>query len=155
MPLRRLLPLLVLLLAGCGGQQDNPEAQLRAAIAEVEQAVEARSLKQAAAYISPDYRDGRGYDRRADTRLLLGYLHRHRNIHLLTRISELQLAADGGSAVVQLYVAMTGVPVESMESLVNIHADLYRFDLQFKVGDEGWQVTRATWQRATSDDLLD
>jgi hypothetical protein len=155
MQLFRLIPLLVLLLAGCGGEPDDPAARLRATIGDAEQAVEVRSLKQAAAYISPDYRDERGNDRRAVTRLLFGYLHRHHNIHLLTRIGDLQLADDGKHAAVQMHVAMAGVPIESLEALLSIRADLYRFDLRFVDTDEGWLLISARWQPARLDDLLD
>jgi hypothetical protein len=153
--LRRIIPLIVLLLAGCGGEPEDPAAKLRATIAAAEQAVEARSLKQAASYISPDYSDPHGNDRRSIARLLLGYLHRHSSIHLLIRIDELQLDPDGRHADVRLYAAMTGVPVESMEALVSVKADLYRFDMRFVAGDDGWQVVHADWRRARLDDLLD
>jgi hypothetical protein len=155
MRLHWFIPAVLLLLTACGGEPDQPEVRLRAAIGAAEQAVEARSLKQASGYIAADYQDDRGYNARALRQLLFGYLQRHRDIHLLTRITELQLAADGKSAQVRLYVAMAGVPIPSLEAAAQLRADLYRFDMHFIDGEDGWQVQRAQWRRAELDDLLD
>ena len=154
MRLRWLIPLSALLLAACGGEPDDPEARLRSAIASAEQAVEARSLKQAASYIADDYRDDRGHDRRAVSQLLFAYLQRNRNIHLLSRIAELELDADGRAAQVLLYVAMAGSPIASLEEVATLRADLYRFELQFIDGQQGWQLLSADWRRAGLEELL-
>jgi hypothetical protein len=50
-------------------------------------------------------------------------------------------------------VAMTGVPVESLETLVSLKADLYRFDLQL-LNDDDWQIRRAAWQRTDPGSLI-
>lgn len=150
-----LLPLLGLLLTACAGEPDDPEARLRATIAQAEQAIEARELKNAAGFVASGYRDEQGRDARAVRQLLLGYLYRHRHIHLLVRIADLQLAEGGKAADARLYVAMTGVPLQSFEALVSVRADLHRFDLQFADGEAGWQVTAASWQRAGLDDMLE
>lgn len=146
--------LLALLLVACG-TPDDPERRLRDAIAAGEQAVEARSLTDAAALVSPDYADERGMDKRAVVQLLLGYLHRHRNIHLLTRIADLTLDQDGRRAHVVLLVAMAGTPIASFDALEGVRADLHRFELQFLDGDEGWQLVRADWRRPSATELLD
>lgn len=150
-----LIPLCALLLASCGGEPDDPRTRLRATIASAEQAVEARSLKQASVYLSPHYHDERGYDARAIRQLLLGYLQRHRDIHLFTHIAVLTLADDQRAADVRLYVAMSGVPIPSLEAVAELHADLYRFELHFIDTDEGWQLQRADWHHAELKELLD
>ena len=154
MQLRWFIALGALLLAACGAEPDDPEARLRATIAGAERAVEARSLKQAAAVIAADYRDDRGNDRRAVSQLLFATLQRNRNIHLLSRIAELQLGDDDKSAEVQLYVAMAGSPIASLQQAAALRADLYRFELRFTDGDDGWQLQRADWRRAGLDELL-
>lgn len=155
MRLCRLIPLLVLLLAGCGGEPDDPEARLRATMAEAERAVEQRAIKQAAGYISPEYHDDQGRTDEAVRQLLAGYMVRNRNIHLFSRIAEVQLDDNGKAAGVRLYVAMAGVPIRTVEALVSVRADLYRFDLRFIDGEEGWRLVGAVWQQASIDDLLD
>jgi hypothetical protein len=146
--------LAVLLLVACGDAPEDPESRLRAAIAAAQEAVEQRDLKGAAALISPDYRDSRGQDSRAASRLLLGYLQRHRSINLFSRIMELSLSNDARSARVRLYVAMTGAPIQSVDALATLRADLHHFDLQFTDSDAGWQLVAADWRRATLDELL-
>jgi hypothetical protein len=154
MRLRWLAPLCALLLAACGAEPDDPETRLRSTIASAEQAVEDRSLKQVAAFIAADYRDDRGHDRRAISQLLFAYLQRNRNIHLLSRITELQLDGAANSADVRLYVAMAGSPIASLDEVTALRAELYRFDLRFTDGEHGWQLQRADWRRARFDELL-
>jgi len=154
MRLRWFILMGALLLAACGGEPDDPEARLRATIASAEQAVEARSLKQAAAVIASDYRDDRGNDRRAVSQLLFATLQRNRNIHLLSRIAELQMDATGNTAQVRLYVAMAGSPIASLQDAAALRADLYRFELRFTDGEDGWRLQRADWRRAGLDELL-
>jgi hypothetical protein len=145
--------LVALLLGGCG-EADDAEARLRGAIADAERAVEERALQRVTAILSPEYQDLRGRDYRTVRALLLGYLQRHRNIHLFTRITELELDAEGKRANVRLYAAMTAAPVQAVETLASLHADLHRFDLQFIDGDDGWQLLRADWRRAALSELL-
>jgi len=157
-PLRSLWLLLALLpwLAGCSGEPESPEARLRALVATAEQAVEAGSLKRAAPLVAAGYRDERGNDRRTIVRLLFGYLQRHRNIHLLTRIADIQLGPQPDQAAMRLYVAMSGTPIASLDALDGgARADLYRFDLQLVDGEDGWQVSAASWRRARLSELLD
>lgn len=146
----------LLLMAGlvACGSPDDPEARLRETLAQAEAAIEAGSLLKAAAFISPDYRDDRGFDKRAISRLLLGYLQRHRNIHLLTRIRSVTLSGDGHQAALVLLVAMADVPLASLDALQGVRADLHRFDMTFVDGEDGWRLLRADWQRAERDQLL-
>lgn len=146
--------LLAISLAGCGGEPDDPEQRLRAVIAAAEEAVEARSAKRAAAFIAPDYRDARGASKRDITGLLLGYLHRHRNIHLFTRIEAIDIDAAQGTARVSLLVAMAASPMPSLEAARSLRADLHRFALEFADGADGWLLTSAAWRRVGLDELL-
>lgn len=111
-------------------------------------------MRRATAILSPEYRDARGRDHRTVRALLLGYLQRHRNIHLFTRITELELGADARRAEVTLFAAITAAPVQAVESLATLRADLHRFELHFVDGDEGWQLQRANWRRAALSELL-
>ncbi len=54
-------------------------------------------------------------------------------------------------AEVVAYVAMGGVPMDSVETAVSVKADLYRFDVQLVQGEDDWLITRARWQRAPAE----
>jgi hypothetical protein len=52
-------------------------------------------------------------------------------------------------------VAMTGAPVDSVDELINMRADVLRFEISFeKTGTNQWQAARADWRRAELDDFL-
>jgi len=80
-------------------------------------------------------------------RTLFGITQRHRGVHLFTVIKTIDLMAQQDSADAVVYVAMTGVPVESMQALVSLKADLYRFDLELVEENGQWLVLSARWER--------
>ena len=148
------LLLSLLLVSGCSSDPESPEDQVRTLLAEAEAAVEARSIKDAAALVSETYQDQYRNNKRVIVRLLLGTFHRHQNIHLLTRIHTLEIAADGQVADTVVYAAMAGMPLESAEALVSVNASLYRFDLTLNREEDGWRLVQAAWRRAQAADFL-
>ena len=134
-------------LAACSSEQDPVEARVRALVAQIEQSIESRSVREAVDYLHADYTDPRHTDRRAAGASLFGLLQRHRTIHLFSLIETVQPAGDQGSAEAVVYVAMTGVPVDSVDAVISLKADLYRFELGL-VEDAGeWRVIRSRWER--------
>lgn len=152
--MRWFLTAVFLILAGCGGEPDDPAEQVRAWLGRAEFAVEARSVKQAADLISPQYHDGKSNDKRTLVRILLGYYHRHQTIHLFTRMDEPSVSPNGDSAKVTVHVAMAGVPVVSAEALFSIKADFHRFDLKLVNSEGDWLLSSAAWHRARPEDLI-
>lgn len=143
------LVILMLALAACGEPEDTPEEQVRQLIDAMEQAVEVGSVKGAAGLLHSDYRDRWHPDRRAAARSLFGYMRRHDNIHLFTLIKSITVKPSQDAADAVVYVAMSGMPVESVETLVSVKADLYRFDVSLATLDGDWRVRTASWERAT------
>ena len=146
---RLALAILMLVLAACGGPDDTPEAQVRQLIDAMEQAVESGSVKDATGLLHSDYSDRWHPDRRAAARSLFGYLRRHDNIHLFTLIKSIVVTPSQDAADAVVYVAMSGTPVDSIEALVSVKADLYRFDVSLATLDGDWRVRSARWERAT------
>ena len=148
----RLLALLIVLglLAACGNQEPTPEDQVVQAIESLEAALEAGSLSDASDWIGGGYRDRYHPDRRAAVRTLFGYLRRHQNLHLFSRIQEVEVLPDGTRATAVVQVAMTAQPVESPEALLRLKADLYRFEVQFAWDQEedAWRIIGSNWRRA-------
>ncbi|MCG8428501.1 MAG: hypothetical protein MI754_14190, partial [Chromatiales bacterium] len=86
--------LLLLLLVACGGEQKTPEQQVRQLIKEAEVAVEKRSVTETMPFVSREYSDQGGRDRKMLTKLLAGYFLSHQNIHLLVQVKEVTTISD-------------------------------------------------------------
>ncbi len=138
----------IFLLSACSEDKDNPEVRIRNMVSAMESAVQQRSLDQVKELVSSDYKDEWNGDRRAALRSLLFYFQGHQSIHLLTRISDIQLNDDASQARVIVYVGMAGQPVDKSESLIDLNADLYRFDVDLIADGDEWLVSSARWEKA-------
>lgn len=138
---------LAIALTACG-VDPSPEEQLKTAIASFVEAVEDGEPRRAGEVLDPSYRDVRHSDRRGAVASLFWYTRQNHNIHLFTVVSDITVDAVSGTARTDVFVAMAGVPVESVEALVSIRADLYRFDVDWRNVDGTWRVVSSRWQRA-------
>ncbi len=143
---------LLLSLVGCADPK-SAEEQIRQMVAQGEAAVEAGSLTEVGSLISEDYRDEAGRTRRALEQLVAAYLLRHRSIHLLIQIHQIELEASD-DARMTLYVAMAGRPLAEAGQLLTVRADLLRFDLELRREEGQWRVTTSRWRRASREDFL-
>jgi hypothetical protein len=143
-----LLPLW--LLAACSEEGPTPEEQVVQAIESLETALEAGSLSEASDWIGSAYRDRYHPDKRAAVRTLFGYLQRHKNLHLFSRIQEVEVFSGDTRATAVVQVAMTARPVESPEILLQLKADLYRFEVQlaWDQDEAAWRIIGSSWRRA-------
>ena len=142
-----------LLASGCGDGETSPESALRQAIDRVVQAAEEGSVSEAAAVLHPGYRDNRHPDKRSAKASLLWYLRRHRSIHVFTMTRDVRVDASATSASTETLVAMAGVPMESLQSVISVNADLYRFDVEWRLEDGQWLAIQSNWQRVDPTQL--
>lgn len=134
----------VLAASGCS-REDTPETQLRAVIADMERAVEARDVGDLMAHISTQYRDELGQGADEASRYARGYFIANQSIHLLTRVESIEFpSAREARAVVT--VAMVGREAEAGAAW-NLAADLYEFDAAFVREGDDWKVAYAKWRR--------
>ena len=150
---RGLLVALLAVLSACSGDPESPEEQIREMLSAGEEVVEARSILKALEFVSNDYKDKHGRQKKDIQRLIAGYILRNKSIHLLTRVQQVALNEDKTQADVILYVGMAGVPVTSADQLMLVRADLYRFDLSVKLMDGDWRVSAGSWQQARLADF--
>lgn len=146
------LVVLAIVISGCSSKTST-EDRIRAVISMIEEAAEERSMSGVSKHLSVDYKDKYHLNRRAAVRSLLGYFHQHRSIHLLTRITSLEIEAGKQAADAVVYVAMAGVPVESIEALVAVKANLYRFDIRLLEEEGEWKVNFSEWREAAIADF--
>lgn len=144
--------LLALLLGGCGSG-DSPEEQVRRYVAGAEAAVESRSLGDLKDLIAETYKDDQGRTRRDIVAIAARYLYANKNIHVLTRIDALTFPAQD-QARLAVYAALTGQNVSDLDALLNMQADLYRFDVELRqIGGE-WRLVNADWRPARGEDFF-
>ena len=147
-----LLVSFLLLTTSCGGG-DTPEEQVKKFVKAGEETVEAREIGGVKDLISKGYSDKHGRTRRDLVALTARYIYANKNIHLLTRIGELSFPEEN-KASMQLFVAMTGQNVSDLDSLLNMQADLYRFDMELVQEDNEWKLYKAEWQSASGKDFF-
>ena len=150
---RRVLALLVLLLLAACGPNNSPEEQVRQYVAAAEAAVATRSPGDLKELIAEKYQDDQGRTRRDIVAIAARYLFANKNIHVLTRIEGLTFPAPE-QARLAVYAALTGQNVSDLDALLNMQADLYRFDIELWRVDGEWQLLRADWRPARGEDFF-
>jgi hypothetical protein len=141
------------LLIACSTQEESPDAQIRDAIDTAKLTVEARDVFGTEALIAESYSDKQNRSRGDLVRMAAAYFLRHKNIHLLTRIDTITLHQDN-QAEVTVFVAMANIPMTDFEALLDMRADLYRFDLVMQKNRDKWLLREAHWRQARIDDFV-
>lgn len=127
------------LLAGCG-DRSLPEDQVRAWLAAVQEAAEAKNRGDVIERISPAYSDSRGNSRDDIENLLRVYFLRQNTIALLVSVDELTIVG-GTAAEVSLTVGMAGTNNRAL----GINADAYHFELELIADGDDWQLISLRW----------
>lgn len=143
--------------AGCRRRRRSPEEQVRDTIATLTHAAEDKDLKAIRRLISEHYHDDEEHDRQEVLGLLRMYFARYPAIHLATRVTAVEIAPAGTDvrARVTVVVAMASVPMNGVEDLLRLHADVNRFDLTLiEEAAEQWAIAGAAWQAARPEDLF-
>ena len=140
-----------LLIQACSDSAKSPEDEIRQFIDVGVQAGENRSVDDMSELIHPDYGDQNGYNRKQLGKLLRAYFFRHKNIHLFTRVDEIELLTDN-EASVHLHVAMAGTVISDVTALSSLSARIYRFELRLSRQEE-WLLRHASWAPASIADL--
>jgi len=121
------------LLAACGAKSSDEE-KVRALVASVEKAAEARDTSDVLERVGPDYSDTQGFDKSQLQNFLRGYFLSHPKIELLVNIESLEFPADG------LARARIGVASVALDQL---GGDSVTLDVELRRLDGDWLVTRA------------
>lgn len=131
-------------LAGCRSKPEDPAAQVRAAIVEVQQAAEAGDIEGILKRVAPAFRGKGGEDRAAVKQALVFRYLRGRKAHTLARVRELKVETPTRVAA-DVQVALAATPMDEKTDLSKIQANLIDFRLTWDKTDDGWQVSQATW----------
>ena len=121
-------------LLGACGTKSSDEDKVRALVASVEKAAEARDSGDVLARVSPDYSDKQGLDKTQLQNFLRGYFLSHPKIELLVNIESLEVPVDG------LARARIGLASVALDQL---GGDTATLDVELRRADGDWLVTRA------------
>jgi hypothetical protein len=132
-----------LAVAGCG-DEETPDARVRAVIAAGEAAAEARDLSGILEHVAPAFRDAQGGGREELKQYLRGYLVTHPSVHLLTRIDSIEFPYRD-LARVKLTVGTLGTGATEAAGF-DLAADVHDVVLELQFEDDAWRVVRAAWQ---------
>ncbi len=143
MPIAFRLPVICLILpalAACGGAVSDPEAEIRAWLADAEAAAENKDRRGLMAMVSDRYADARGNSRDDLSGIVRAYMFRQGSIAVLSKIDEIELL-DGTAADVALTVGMAG----TNDHAFGLNADAYRFELELEKDGDEWLLIGARW----------
>lgn len=136
----------LLLLAACGDAPSDPEAAIRAAIAEAESAAEAGEFELLASRVSRDYADRTGRDRPRLLLMIRGLLMRYPRLEIIVTLREVRvLSPELARARVEVLGAGAGRG--------GLSADAFPLELSLRLERGQWRVTRAEWGRSLRDGI--
>jgi hypothetical protein len=145
---RMVLPWLaaVLLAAGCGQPESDPEARIRETLAAAEIAAESGDFETLAAAVARDYADREGRDRRTLLLMVRGMLMRYPRLELVVTVREIEVLSPQLARVrIELLAAGMGA--------AGLSADAFPLELSLRDDGDGWKVTRAEWGRRFRDGI--
>ena len=150
---RLVLSILLWSLAGCSGDQQSPEEAVRALIDTAADTAEQRNSGGLLELVDENYRDRKGQNKKQIAGLLRAYFFTHKDIHLFTRIKNIDWLGEE-QAKVTLYVAMAGSVISNVEALESLRARVYRFELGLvRHEDDSWLLQSADWAPANLFDM--
>lgn len=129
-------------LAGCG-DSSSPDAQVRATIAAIEEAAEARDVGGFMEHVSDEFRDSQGRAASELSRYVHGYFIANQSIHLLSRIESIEFPTSA-EARARVTVGMVGRDAAAADAW-NLAAEIHDFDVTFVREDGEWKVRYAKW----------
>ena len=144
--------LMVASLIACSGDETSPEQQIEQLNSDAKQAAEAKDVGVLKDMVAEGFKSGQ-YDKNTIMRLVTLYLLGHKNLHLFPLTRSLQII-DQNNATAVILVAIANQPIERADQLMDLRADMLRFNVSYVLVEEEWKVIGVEWKRAKADDFL-
>ncbi len=146
-----ILGLFIITLPSCSSTESYEE-EIKQLISEVEAGFEEHNGKYLKGVIAENYSDENNGTKKDIDGLITYYLFRHKNIHLLSHVTEIAYSEQGSSNIT-VYAAMAGRAGAFKDLLSSLQADVYVFNFKIQKIKGDWQLISAAWERATQDDI--
>jgi hypothetical protein len=121
-------------LAACAAKSSDEE-KVRAVIASVEEAAEARDTSDVLELVADDYADKQGSDKSQLQNFLRAYFLSHPRIEVLVNIQTLEFPAKG---LARARVGLTNIPLDQLGA-----GESLTLDVEFREAGGEWLVARA------------
>lgn len=138
---------------GCSEKTTDPETEIRNYIENAKLAAESRNHNDFSDLLHDDYKDQRGMDKSQLTKTIRAYFFTHKNIFLYTDIEDINFL-ENEQAFVTVNTAMSGKVISNTDSLINLRAKIYRFELLLTKENKQWLLQKAKWKQISVKDLL-
>lgn len=132
---------MLLLVAACG--RSDPEHALRASLADLQQAVEARDASGVARHLAEDFIGPGGMDRDGARRMAALHFLRHRQVGVHVP-GPIGISLQEAHAQVTFTAALTG----GGERLLPDAGQLYRIESGWRLEGADWRMTSIEWRPA-------
>jgi hypothetical protein len=148
-----LLTSIIVTLAGCG-DEETPEDRVRGYIDRVIESAEARNWRSFRDYVADDYKDEHGMNKEAVLAIVARYILANQRIYILERVASVRIENPRNAHAV-VYAAMGGQPISGAQDLARIRADVYRFEIDLRAGDDGvFRARRSVWKPVGPEHFL-
>ncbi|MCG6873384.1 MAG: hypothetical protein LJE84_13955 [Gammaproteobacteria bacterium] len=131
-----------MLLTACAGANEPDEDRIRAAVAGMKAAVEAKKPRELVRFLATDYRDHRGRNRDFVRKILRIHFLRYRKVGVLITRLKVDTTVPGPGAEVQAHVLLFG----GFRELLPENGRLYSFDTHWRLEDGEWRMSYAEWE---------
>ena len=149
--IRLAILLTCILILACGaGEPDTPEGQVRARLAQMEEAAETGDVGTFKELVSERYQDAYGHDKqRLSAYVTFHVLRNQRGREVILRLHDVQML-DGGRAAVVAHIGLAGAGAASA-----LRGSVYALELDLeREADDEWRITWAQWKPASAAELL-
>jgi hypothetical protein len=143
--------ILTSLLVGCADEK-SAEELFKQTLTEMEESAQQRDIDALMDHVSPDYRDSAGRTREDIRKIAQIQFLRNRKLHIYKHVTQLDMVDETFAEVIVL-VAIAGQPIESVDALNSLRAELMQFKVRFQF-DNRWLMQSAEWGRAGISDFL-
>jgi hypothetical protein len=135
-------------LSACGSSDpQSPEERVMHTLSLLEEAVERRSVSDFMQHVAEDYQDHQGHSKKDIRRLIQLQYVRNQNIHILSKINELNIQDD--LATVELSAAMASSAAALGGDITRLKADTHQFSIVLRSLDnqQSWLIESVAWER--------
>ena len=130
----------------------SSEEQFQQTLSGIELAMESRDIGEFMEFIDESYKDKQSRSWKDIRRIVQLHVLRNKKLHIFRHVSQMNIIEDESAEIV-IFVAVAGQPIDSVESLANIRAELMKFRVEF-VYEDDWKVISAEWGRADLSSFL-
>jgi len=136
---------------GCATEL-SPQEQVRQTLEDAENFARDRNLDQLREFVSKDYMDAEGRDRRGLTQMVALYFRNTDTLFLRTRAGAIDfVGSDEAHATV--VAAIADVPIDDLD-LNQLSADFVRFELTLRHEGKDWKIVEANWKSISLPEFL-